>query len=150
MILHVNTPKRISRIEFYIGTLKLVAKRGSCIRNQVGAILVKDNRIIASGYNGAPSGSPPCPDKLTCDPNKPCTRAIHAEANLIAFCAKNGIATEGCTLYTSTSPCIKCAELIIQSGIQCVFYLEEYRDMAGLELLSMYHIPHKLINDSGI
>jgi dCMP deaminase len=96
--------------------------------------LLRDKRIIATGYNGPPEGAHHCEDNH-CDLSKPCTHAVHAEANLIAFCAKHGIATLGGTLFVTTSPCIKCAELIVQSGISQVIFDSEYRDEAGVNML---------------
>jgi len=93
--------------------------------------LTLDNRIIATGYNGV---LPNEKHESGMD-NQGVTHTVHAEANLISFCAKNGIATDGTTLYTTLSPCEKCAELIIQSGIKEVIYLESYRDVKGLDKL---------------
>ena len=112
----------------------LISERGTCERLQVGAILVKDNRIIATGYNGPPPGLSECGQDV-CDTSKPCTRAIHAEANLIAHCAKIGIATADTILYVTHSPCLKCAELIAQAGIRKVVFGSKFRDDGGIKLL---------------
>lgn len=126
---------RISRDELHQGILELMEKRGTCGRLKVAALIVMDNRVIATGYNGTPSGLPHCGEYWGCDPSKPCTAAIHAEANAIYFCAKHGISTLDSTIITSASPCIKCAEAIIQAGISCVIYRDEFRDTSGIELL---------------
>lgn len=125
---------RISRQELYMQVARLFSQRSTCLRGQVGAILIKDFRIIASGYNGPAIGQPHCEDNH-CDLNSTCTHAIHAEANLIAFCAKHGIATNNATLVVTTTPCRKCAELVIQAGIKYVIYDSDYRDEAGFKLL---------------
>lgn len=130
----MNSIPRISRATLYMEIAKLMAKRATCGRGQVGAVLVKDYRVIASGYNGPPQGQPHCSDGV-CDLSKPCTHAVHAEANLIAFCAKFGIPVNGSTLVLTTVPCRKCAELIIQAGIKAVVYDSEYRSEEGFELL---------------
>lgn len=119
---------RIERNEYFIEIAKLTAKRSICPRKQVGAVLVKDGRIIATGYNGV------LPKENHNNAQNPdgSSATIHAEANLISFCAKEGIPTNGTTLYTTLSPCQKCAELIIQSGIIEVHYAEEYRDIEGI------------------
>jgi len=96
--------------------------------------LVKDRRIISSGYCGAPTRQPHC-DSSNCNPDNPCKRTVHAEANTIAFAAKHGISTNGCYLYTTLSPCIDCAKLLVNAGIEAVFFLERYRDDAGLKVL---------------
>lgn len=126
--------QRISRDELLGNIAQLVAKRGTCRRNQVGAVLASEGRIISIGYNGAPSGMPHCHPEV-CDPTLPCTRTVHAEANTIAFAARKGIATEGATLYVTLSPCIDCAKLIINAGIKRVIYWEAYRDQKPLRLL---------------
>lgn len=126
--------ERINRITLYIETARLNARRATCERGKVGAVLVRDKRIIASGYNGPPFGQPHCQDNH-CDITKPCTHSIHAEANLIAYCAKHGISTSGAILIVTTVPCKKCSELIIQAGIKRVVYESDYRLPEGLVLL---------------
>lgn len=136
--------------------VQIVAQRSTCLRSQVGALIVKDGRIISMGYNGPVSGMPACtqPDLLQgillqqgvlqprgteCE-GPGCTRSLHAETNAIAFAARAGVSVEGCTMYCSMSPCIHCAKVIVNSGIKCVKYLEEYRDRSGLELLEKSNI----------
>lgn len=129
--------ERISREDMYKEILLTIQKRSTCPIKQVGALLVKDKRIIAMGYNGVLPGSNPLEgyDKETGE-----TNTVHAEANIIAFCAKNGIPTEGCELYITLSPCKKCAELIIQSGITRVLYIEGYRDLSSLATLEKHSV----------
>lgn len=124
-------PRRISRSELFMETAKLIAMRSHCPKKQVGAVLIRDNRIIATGYNGVLPGEKHS-SAITTDG---ITHTVHAEANLIAFCAKFGLATNSTILYITMSPCEKCAEIIIQAGIKEVVYLEEYRDTAGLTKL---------------
>lgn len=126
--------ERISRVQLFMEVARLFARRATCLRGQVGAVLIRDKRIIASSYNGPPKGQPHCEDK-PCDISLPCTHAIHAEANLIAFCAKEGIKMDGSILVLTTCPCSKCAELIIQSGIKLVIYDSDYRDAGGFSKL---------------
>lgn len=128
---------RISRNELYITIAETFAKRSTCGRLQVGCAIVKDGRIICCGYNGVLPLSPGC----KCDLNKPCERSIHAEANAISYAAKNGIALRGSTLYVTHSPCLKCAELVIQAGIKEVIYKELFRSEEGLLLLNNNDIP---------
>lgn len=127
----MKSEKRISRNDYFVEVAKVTSKRSSCPKKSVGAVLVKENRIIATGYNGV---LPKESHSLGLDKDG-ITHTVHAEANIIAFCAKNGIATNDTTLYLTLSPCEKCAELIIQSGIKQVVYLEEYRDDTGLTKL---------------
>lgn len=113
--------QRISREEFLIGSLKLAAKRGTCCRAQVGCILVRDGRIISTGYNGSPPGESHCLD-VGCEViDNHCIRTTHAEANAIAFAARKGIETEGCTLYTygwEKGICGTCRKLALSAGIK--------------------------------
>lgn len=125
---------RISRDFALMSVALIMAKRTTCQRKQVGAVLAKEGRILSTGYAGAPAGHPHC--SSVCDLSQPCTRTVHAEANAIAFAAKVGIATDGATLYTTVSPCIDCAKLIVNAGISKVIYFEKYRVMDGLILLS--------------
>lgn len=114
---------------------EVVAEAGTCSRLQVGALLVYARRIISTGYNGAPAGMDHCYHQE--GDERPCERAVHAESNAIAFAAKNGIKTEGATLYVTDSPCITCARLLINAGIKEVVFGREYRDNSGLaELLN--------------
>ena len=126
--------KRITRDELLANIAKLVAKRSTCLRSQVGAILATEGRVISMGYNGAPSGLPHCTEE-TCGPDHPCTRTVHAEANVIAFAAKRGISTDGSTLYTTVSPCNDCAKLIINAGVRSVLFWESYRDLEPVQLM---------------
>ena len=142
---------RISRDEMFIKICKVVEQRSTCWRSQVGALIVRDGRIISMGYNGPVSGMPACTqpdllqtvllDKEVTSPvgtecmGPGCTRSLHAETNAIAFAARAGVSVEGCTMYCSMSPCINCAKVIVNSGIRELKYLEEYRDTSGLELL---------------
>jgi len=127
---------RITRDEYLMDAAKLAAKRSTCLRLNVGAVLARNGRIIATGYNGSPTGFEHCtPD--TCGPDKPCYATVHAEANAIYFAARHGIATEGADMYCTDSPCKTCAEAIINAGIIRFLYLREYRDKDPLRML--YH-----------
>lgn len=124
---------RISRDELLANVAKLVAKRSTCQRASVGAVLARDGRIISMGYNGAPAGIKHCEHDMAIQ--EPCLRTVHAEANAIAFAAKNGVSTDGTTMYCTHSPCNDCAKLIINAGIAKVMYWEAYRDPAPINLL---------------
>ena len=109
---------------------KLAATRSTCLAFPVGAVIVKNKQVVATGYNGPPSGSTHCttqgfcyPGLNSCDDSKAMpSRAIHAEANAIAQAAKHGIATDGACIYVTLEPCLSCLKLIISAGIQEVFY----------------------------
>ena len=108
------------------------AENSYCVRRQVGALMVKDQRIISDGYNGTPSGfENVCEDENNV--SKP--YVLHAEANAISKVARSHNSSDGATLYVTASPCIECAKLIIQAGIQRVVYGELYRLTEGIDLL---------------
>lgn len=133
-------------------TIAAFKKRSSCERIKVSAIIIKNGRIISTGWNGTPSGQVHCNDYFAkkyrgkdpytvmgfSDEHKEYSQRyeIHAEQNAIAYAARNGIKTEGTTLYISISPCLDCAKLICSAGIEKVFYFKEYdRDNRGIDFL---------------
>jgi len=134
--------RRIESDRMYMDIAYTVAKRSSCLRRQVGAVLVVNKHIVSTGYNGAPRGVKSCLDKGVCmrEDVQSGTKleycmAAHAEANAIAQAAFHGIPTEGATIYTIYSPCSFCAKIIINAGIKEVVYEEEYTDELGMMLL---------------
>jgi dCMP deaminase len=116
---------RMTREEMYAAMAIIVSQRGTCKRAKAGAVLIKDNRIVSMGYNGAPEGLPHCLDVGCLMEGGHCIRTVHAEANLIAFAAREGIPTKGCTIYVTFEPCLTCAKLIINAGIRRVVVLGE-------------------------
>ncbi|MEN9207698.1 MAG: dCMP deaminase family protein [Gloeomargarita sp. GMQP_bins_120] len=116
--------------EYFLMLAKLAATRSTCLALPVGAVIVKQRQVLATGYNGPPSGSPHCTAQGFCYPGLPrCdlsrslpSRAIHAEANAIAQAARYGISTEGATIYVTLAPCLACLKLIISAGIREVVY----------------------------
>jgi dCMP deaminase len=114
-----------------------LAFRSHCVRAQVGAVLTKDTRIISIGYNGPPAGTHNCDEEwpesgCARDSKGSCSLALHAEENAILYGIKNGSKIEGATLYTTLSPCIACARLILSSGIKVVHYRDSYAAYKGL------------------
>lgn len=127
--------ERISRDEMFLEMARIVAKRSTCQRSKVGALIVRGGRPISCGYNGPVSGAPECKEIDGCL-GAGCDRSIHAELNSILFAAKAGISVDGCTLYCTLSPCIKCAQAIVNAGIRRVVYLDEYRKDDGVVFLT--------------
>lgn len=123
---------RPSHDEILMKTARLWAGRSTCSRLNVGTVLARDTRILAQGYNGAPSGMDHCPDP---HPKGPCSLAVHAEVNVIAWAARQGLSTQGSTMFTTHWPCLACAQLIVNAGIVGVFYDRAYRDDSGVHLL---------------
>jgi len=116
----------------YMRMAEIWAENSYCIRRKVGALIVKDKMIISDGYNGTPSGF-----ENVCEDENARTKpyVLHAEANAISKVARSYNSSEGATLYVTSSPCIECSKLIIQSGIRRVVYSEHYHQTDGVELL---------------
>ena len=113
----------------------LVSKRSSCLRRQVGSVLVLNNRVISTGYNGSPCGITNCYERGYCirenaeqGKNLDMCYAQHSEMNCISVCAKQGIKCEGATLYVTTFPCLGCMKTLISVGIKEIVYLEDYKN----------------------
>ena len=123
---------------------KVVATRSTCLRRHVGAILVKDKRILATGYNGAPSGLKHCAEvgclrenlSIPSGTRHELCRGLHAEQNAIIQAANHGISIRGSTLYCTNKPCIICSKMIINAGITCVYYEEGYNDPLADQMLA--------------
>lgn len=140
---------RISWDEYFMEMAILASKRSTCLRRMVGAVLVKDNQVLATGYNGAPKGLENCCDIGNClrkELNIPSgqrhelCRAIHAENNAITQCAVNGVSCKGGTLYVTASPCSMCLKQIINAGIVKVIALELYPDELSKKLMAESNI----------
>lgn len=121
---------RPNRDTVLMETAHLWAKRGTCSRLQVGAVFSRDGRILAQGYNGAPAGMPHC---IHVD-DEPCTKAMHAEANGIAWAARHGVRLELCDVHVTNLPCVNCAMLLINAGVYQVMYDDDYRVQTSLSL----------------
>ncbi|MFA5537458.1 MAG: cytidine/deoxycytidylate deaminase family protein [Bacillota bacterium] len=135
--------------EYFMEITHLVAKRSTCLRRSVGAILVKDRRILTTGYNGAPSKLPHCSEtgclreKLgipSGERNELC-RGVHAEQNAIVQAALHGVNIAGSTLYVTTEPCVVCAKMLINAGIVEIVTSGEYPDALARELLAEAGVP---------
>ena len=131
------------------------ADRSTCSRAHVGAVFARDGRVLVTGYNGAPAGMPHCDHTCDCVPmvvedpvdqvppqhrvdcasKKPCIISVHAEANAVSFAAKHGVSLERSELYTTFTPCLPCAQLVINVGVVLVYACEAYRDNRGVQLL---------------
>lgn len=145
--------KRPGWDEYYLGIARAVAVRSNCIRRQVGAVIVVDNAIIATGYNGTPVGVRNCCDGgcPRCASEAPSGAAydscicVHAEQNAIVFAARHGNATQGGTLYTTLRPCFGCLKESIQAGIREIVFAEPFAYDGELE-----EVYQRLVEESGI
>ncbi|MFX1456033.1 MAG: cytidine/deoxycytidylate deaminase family protein [Promethearchaeota archaeon] len=125
--------KRISKDEYFMRMAEVASSRSTCIKRKVGAVLVKDDHILSTGYNGAPSGFSHCTPEtcvrknLTPGEKPELCRGVHAEINCIIQAAIHGTAIEGNTsLYTTTFPCMSCLKLLINAKIKRLIYKEDY------------------------
>lgn len=151
---------RISKDDYFMEIAHIVAKRSTCVRRKVGAVLVKDNHIISTGYNGAPSGMKHCtPEtclrniyKVPSGERHELCRGVHAEVNCIIQAATHGTAIQGkTTLYTTTFPCMSCLKLLLNAKIKRIMYAGDYKmdnamkqqllDEAGIEIKRVQRIP---------
>lgn len=138
-----NDNKQLQLDKRYLRMSRIWAENSYCKRRQVGALVVKDHRIISDGYNGTPSGF----DNVCEENNVSFPYVLHAEANAITKLARSHNNSDGATLYVTASPCLECAKLIIQAGIKRVIYGEKYRLDDGLQLLKRANIETLLIED---
>ncbi|MCI7146352.1 MAG: cytidine/deoxycytidylate deaminase family protein [Clostridiales bacterium] len=137
--------KRPSWDEYFMEMAYVTAKRSTCLRRQVGAVIVKDRHIIATGYNGAPRGIRHCGDReegclrqqlgVPSGEKHELCRALHAEQNAIIQAATLGQSVEGGTIYVTHQPCVICAKMIINAGIERIVVSEGYPDELSVEIL---------------
>lgn len=128
--------KRISWQQYFIAQASVVSLRSTCTRLNVGAVIVRKNRIIASGYNGSVDDSSHCIDEGCYIVDNHCVRTVHAEMNAILQCARFGVATEGTEMYVTHFPCLHCTKHIIQSGVNKIYYEADYKnDPLAIQLL---------------
>jgi len=135
--------KRPSWDEYFMEITRLVARRSTCLRRHVGALLVKDRNILATGYNGAPSGVAHCMEvgclrermSVQSGERHELCRGLHAEQNAIIQAAKHGTNINGATLYCTTMPCVICSKMLINAGILRIVYEEGYPDPLSEEMI---------------
>ncbi|MBN7275182.1 ComE operon protein 2 [Ligilactobacillus pobuzihii] len=147
--------ERIPWNQYFMTQAVLLSTRSTCKRLSVGAILVRDKRIIAGGYNGSVSGDVHCIDDDCYLVDGHCVRTIHAEMNAILQCAKFGVATDGSEIYVTDFPCLQCTKMLLQAGIQKIYYLRNYHnDPYAVSLLKRKNvtvqevgIDEKYLND---
>lgn len=138
--------ERIQWKEYFMAQSQLLALRSTCTRLSVGATIVKDNRVIAGGYNGSVSGEVHCIDEGCYIENGHCIRTIHAEMNALLQCSKMGVSTESADIYVTHFPCIHCTKSIIQAGIKKIYYANDYKNHPyAIELLKKANIDTEKI-----
>lgn len=137
----MNKNIRIPWTQFFMLQATLLSTRSTCLRRHVGAVLVRDKRMIAEGYNGSVSGDVHCLDHGCYMVDGHCLRTIHAEQNVLVQCAKFGEPTNNSSIYVTDFPCLICIKMLIQAGIKHIYYLRNYRDAPYCtHLLKLKHI----------
>jgi dCMP deaminase len=140
--------------EYFMRIVAVVASRSSCLRRNVGALLVKDKRILATGYNGAPAGIAHC-DEAGCERERlgvpsgerhEICRGLHAEQNAIIQAAVHGVPVGGATLYCTHHPCVVCAKMLINAGIKRIVLAHDYPDALAKSMLAEANIPLEVMN----
>lgn len=135
--------KRPGWDEYFLEAAQLVSKRATCLRRRVGAVLVKDKKILATGYNGAPSGIAHCETagclrerlKISSGERHELCRGLHAEQNVLLQAALHGVSTKGSVLYVTNQPCIICAKMVINAGIREIVFKGDYPDKMARDFL---------------
>ena len=129
--------------EYFMSIAEQVSHRATCIRRHIGAVVVKDKRILATGYNGVPTGLAHC-DEVGClreergipsGTQHELCRGLHAEQNAVIQAARHGIEINGSTVYCTAQPCVMCAKILINAGVTDIVYDEPYPDELALELI---------------
>ncbi len=135
---------RKSKDVYFSEIADLVSTRSTCLRNNVGAVIVKDSQVLSTGYNGAPKGLPHCDELGGCMRNRlgvksgerhELCRGLHAEQNAIIQAAFHGVSVKSAKMYCTTRPCSICTKMIINAGITEIIFMEEYRDDLAKELV---------------
>ena len=145
--------KRPSWDEYFLEVAKLVAKRSTCLRRSVGAVIVKDKRILATGYNGAPAGLKHCSDvgclrqklKIPSGERHELCRALHAEQNALIQASLYGISVKGSVMYATCQPCVICAKMLINAGIKEIVISSGYPDKMAMDFLKQAKIKVKML-----
>ena len=135
--------------EYFMEIARQVAQRSTCPRASVGAVIVRERRILTTGYNGAPEGLLHCLEAGCIIEDDHCQRSLHAEQNAIIQAAMHGVSIQGGQLYCTTQPCVLCAKMIINAGIERVVFAGDYPDSLGKSLLEEARVDLVRLDDSG-
>lgn len=140
--------------EYFMEMAQVAAKRSTCLRRSVGAVIVKNKQILASGYNGTPMGLPHC-EEVGClreqmkVPSGKChelCRGVHAEQNAITQAAYHGVSVKGATIYVTHQPCVVCTKMLINAGIERVVYANPYPDELAQEMMGQSKMSIEVFN----
>ena len=144
---------RMSWPEYFMNIAHMVSERSTCLRRTVGAVAVKDKRSLATGYNGAPAGTPHCLDigclreqlKVPSGERHELCRGLHAEQNVIIQAAVHGISLYGAEVYCTTQPCLICSKMLINCGISAIWYAVAYPDELAGRMLAEAGVRSELL-----
>jgi dCMP deaminase len=125
--------ERVSWDRYFMNLAVQAASRSTCPRKSVGAVIVRDKAVLATGYNGSIRGLPHCTEVGCLMENSHCVRTVHAEANALLQAARHGVSIDGADIYVTSSPCWDCFKLIANAGVRRVLYGEFYREQKRLE-----------------
>lgn len=142
--------------EYFMSIAEQVAGRSTCMRRHTGAVLVKDRRILSTGYNGTPVGLRHCEEvgcirdqrKIASGSHHELCRGIHAEQNAVIQAAKHGIMIDGATVYTTHQPCVLCAKILINAGVIEIVYRDSYPDALAEEILAEARVVPRILKGS--
>lgn len=140
----ITESKRPSWDEYFLTITEYVSQRSTCLRRHIGAVIVRDKRMLATGYNGAPSGLAHCEDvgclreerNISSGASHELCRGLHAEQNAILQAALHGVSIDGATVYTTHQPCVLCAKMLINAGIRRIVYRDSYPDELAQQMLA--------------
>jgi len=143
--------KRPSWDEYFLRLAELVSERSTCLRRKVGAVLVKNKRILATGYNGAPSGLKHCLDtgclrekmNIPSGQRHELCRGLHAEQNALIQASLHGVSVNGARLYVTNQPCVICAKMIINAGVKDIVIADGYPDKMAMDFLKQANVRIK-------
>lgn len=156
----MSVDERPSWDEYFMSIADQVATRSTCLRRQIGAVLVRDKRILATGYNGVPSGLRHCAEVgcirerlgIPSGTRHEMCRGLHAEQNTVIQAARHGINIDGATIYCTAHPCVQCTKILLNAGIKSIVYRDSYPDeLSGILLdesgIEVRHISEVLSHD---
>ena len=135
---------------YFLRIADAASDRSTCLRRSVGAVLVKDKRILATGYNGAPEGLPHCLDVGCLIVAGHCVRTLHAEQNALLQAAAHGVSTDGATIYVTSEPCLQCTKMLINARVRRIVYRDAYTDPLARALREEAGILCERVEESGL
>jgi dCMP deaminase len=138
--LAILPPMRVSWDRYFMNLAREAARRSTCPRKAVGAVLVRDKAVLATGYNGSIRGLAHCSEEGCLLENGHCVRTVHAEANALIQAARHGVRIEGADCYVTASPCWECFKLLANAGVKRIVFGEFYRDQRIWEFAQQAHI----------